>query len=255
LRLVPVLRDDTPAAEAEVIADFASRHGPELALRLSSALWANIGTPIGNAALADVIERSRLGAENLHLFLDLEVVDSPAVMAAAVRGALAQLGDLGAWRTITALGTSMPATTAIVGRDSTAQLPRSEWALWKSLRGASTRQITFGDYAIQSIDSLSTFNPKTMQSAAQFRYTTANDWLIARGRGTRTGGFTQAHRLAAMVVNHEDFSGRDFSAGDEWIANCAAGATGPGNPTSWRQAGTSHHLTFVVSQLATLRGV
>ena len=114
--------------------------------------------------------------------------------------------------------------------------------------------MSFGDYAVQSVDVLSTFNPLFMQASAQLRYTVSGAWFVARGSSTRTGGFDQSRELAAQVTRHSEFSGRDFSVGDRWIADRAVNATKSGNATTWRMVTTNHHLAFVLKQLANLRG-
>jgi hypothetical protein len=195
-------------------------------------------------------------AAEIHLVIDLQdQVSNPAsVSAIAVRGAIGQLEDADRWRTLTLLGTSMPGTTAEVGRNGTAEIPRSEWMMWKLVRESRVRKMSFGDYAVQSVDSLSTFNPLYMQTAAQMRYAISNAWFVARGTSTRSGGFKQAHDLAKKITEHAEFSGREFSSGDEWIAKCAAKESTSGNATTWRTATTNHHLVMVVRQLANLRG-
>lgn len=167
---------------------------------------------------------------------------------------MSQLATAENWRTLTLLGTAMPATTTEVGRNNAAELPRSEWVMWKLIRESRGRQMSFGDYAVQSVDALSSFNPLYMQTSAQMRYTVSNAWFVVRGSSTRTGGFKQSHELARIITEHNEFSGRDFSAGDAWIADCAALETTSGNATTWRNVTTNHHLVMVLRQLANLRG-
>lgn len=256
LRLAPVIRDLMPGEQRAEVSDFAAEHDRDVCLRLSPAIWPDIGSATGDAAFADIVNTTRASLDSVHLIIDVgdQVSDPPNVSIAAVRGSMALLENATEWRSLTLLGTAMPATTADIGRNSASALPRSEWAMWKGSRDSRGRRMSFGDYAIQSIDAMSTFNPLTMQSAAQLRYTVSNSWYVARGSGTRTGGFDQAHALAAQITRHAEFSGRDFSAGDEWIADCAVHATGTGNATTWRFATTNHHLVFVLRQLANLRG-
>lgn len=256
LHLVPVLRDDASTAELESLVAFAAEAGTESAIRLSAPVWADLGSPTADAALGALVRVSGSAEQRLHLIIDLgdQVSSPPNMSAAAVKGAIAELERQDEWLTITVLGTSMPATTADVGRDSVAEIPRSEWAMWKLLRATKRRRLSFGDYVVQSVDVLSTFNPLYMQVAAQFRYTISTSWFVVRGSSTKTGGFAQAHKLAATILGHPEFSGRDFSAGDRWIEDCANRATSSGNAQTWRTATTSHHLELVANQLATLRG-
>lgn len=256
LQIVPVIRDVMSTEQRGEVARFAAQHDRDVCLRVSAAIWPDIGSATGDAAFADLVAIAEAAPSSVHLVIDVgdQVSDPPNVSIAAVRGSMALLENASQWRSLTLLGTSMPATTADVGRNNASELPRSEWAMWKGLRDSRGRRMSFGDYAIQSIDAMSTFNPLTMQSAAQLRYTVSTSWYVARGSGTRTAGFDQAHTLAAQIVRHSEFAGRDFSAGDNWIADCAVRATGTGNATTWRFATTNHHLVFVLKQLANLRG-
>lgn len=256
LNLVPVLRDRSPSHVQKEVAEFSADNDRDICLRLSSSVWADLGSATGDAAFAAALTATAADPSVVHLIIDVEdqISDPPNVSVAAVRGSMALLEYRDEWRSITLLGTSMPASTAEVGRDNAAELPRSEWAMWKALRDSRGRRSSYGDYGVQSVDALTSYNPLTMQTSAQLRYTVSNSWFVARGSSTRKSGFDQVYALARQIVNHSEFAGRDFSTGDLWIANCAVRATGTGNATTWRTATTNHHLAFVLSQLAILRG-
>lgn len=258
LAVIPVIRSDAPLLEVEALASFAEHHDVEVAARIAAEVWAELGSPSGDAALQDFVNLTRVHVGDIHLILDLQdqVSDPPNISAAAVRGALAELDRIDEWRSLTVLGTSMPATTSEVGRDSAAEISRWEWSVWKILKDSKRRRPSFGDYAIQSVDSLSTYNPLFMQTSAQLRYTIHTSWFVVRGRSTKSdAGFAQAHSLAAQIVGHSEYSGASFSAGDQWIFDCATRSVKSGNATTWRQATTNHHLVFVLRQLANLRGL
>lgn len=256
LRLVPVLRDGLPAYVQEEIAAFAAGRNRDICIRLSAITWADFGTPTGDAAFADLVRTAGAPIGSMHLIIDVadQVSNPPKLSAVAVRGAMAALDRIDEWRSLTLLSTAMPPTTAEVGKNNVAELPRSDWGMWKLIREGRGRRMSFGDYAVQSVDILSTFNPLYMQASAQLRYTISNSWFVARGSSTRTGGFAQSSELAARITQHSEFAGRDFSGGDRWIADRAVNATGTGNATTWRMVATNHHLAFVIRQLANLRG-
>jgi hypothetical protein len=100
------------------------------------------------------------------------------------------------------------------------------------------------------------FDPVKMSTAAKIRYTCRNHWLVIKGASIKKEGCDQYFGLAASLINHPDFCGRDFSPGDEYMFSRGtreAEAT-CGNQATWIQAGLSHHLTFVARQLASLDG-
>src|SRR5258708_7679806 len=128
--------------------------------------------------------------------------------------------------------------------------------LWKTLQrrpGLLPRAgMIFGDYAIAH-PVTKELDPRTMQMSASIRYTTQNNWLVLKGRNVRQYGFDQYFDLSRALVERIEYSGRDFSWGDKYIADCATGMEGPGNATTWRKVGTNHHLTLVTREIANLR--
>ena len=257
LSLAPALSGDahSPAYRSAAIAA-ANTLGTALLVRLSPREWPNLGTPLGDGHLANLISETGRSISQLHLMIDLEdqVSENPAITGAAVRLALRAVPRVMEWASVTVAGTAMPNGTAAVGRDGAAELPRSEWALWRSLTDPGYRRPSFGDYAVQHPDPMSDFDPRFMDSSAQLRYTTPATWFVVRGRGVKIAGMDQIHALASQVVSHAHYSGHDFSWGDAWLDECAARACGSGNQGVWRKVTTNHHLTFVARQISTPRG-
>ncbi len=66
----------------------------------------------------------------------------------------------------------------------------------------------------------------------------------------RYHGFGQYQQMCATLVALPYFSGRAFSAGDAYIADCAAGTVTTGNLSTWVWVSTNRHLTKVVDDLA-----
>src|SRR5207237_8227395 len=100
------------------------------------------------------------------------------------------------WASVTVAGTGMPAGTADVGRDGSAELPRLEWSLWQRLTGPGYRRPSFGDYVVQHPNPQSDFNPLFMDSSAQLRYTVGQNWFVVRGRGVKKASNEQMRGLA-----------------------------------------------------------
>jgi hypothetical protein len=130
--------------------------------------------------------------------------------------------------------------------------------LWDTLlanRERLSRMPTFADYGIGHPDPVEeAFDPRRMSISGQLRYTADAYWLMVKGRSTKTAGYDQMRALCQRLMERPEYSGPDFSWGDKYVRDCAAGAVGPGNPTVWRKIGTTHHLMFVANQLATLNG-
>jgi hypothetical protein len=58
--------------------------------------------------------------------------------------------------------------------------------------------------------------------------------------------------VSRKIVASGFFAGETFSAGDEFIADCAAGRCSLGSSSEWRKANMNHHITRVVVDLAAL---
>lgn len=126
--------------------------------------------------------------------------------------------------------------------------PRPEWKLWEwavGLEPSLKDFVIFGDYGADSahFDFRGGGRP-----IPHLRYLRTIDWQIVRGDKTYKSLRDVAKRIAASL----GFMGRDFSAGDEFISDCAKGAVGTADPTQWRAVNMNHHLTTAVRQLATL---
>jgi len=77
--------------------------------------------------------------------------------------------------------------------------------------------------------------------------------LVFRGRGLHVlaaGGFQQYRTLSLDCLNHPAYHGANYSAGDTFISECAAGRGGTGNTTTWRFVGANQHMVFVASAVA-----
>jgi hypothetical protein len=87
------------------------------------------------------------------------------------------------------------------------------------------------------------------------RYTADEKTLIPRAVGSAMQESDEQYReLCQWIINEPDYAGDSYSWGDEKIADCAAGVGPPGSQRRWRAAGTSHHIRFVIEQLAALAG-
>jgi hypothetical protein len=204
------------------------------------------------SGLSDLLKDINVTEEATDLLVDLGAISLD--MAGLIRPYLQSIPTPNKWRGITLAATSFPEHLGEFGSESLTLTPRLEWKAWLSLQKSKLpRKPQFSDYCIQH-PKLAEYEPK-MRMSAQLRYTTDADWLIVRGRSTREYGFEQMHGLCKKLVARPEFMGPYFSAGDEWIAKCAAREVGPGNATTWRKAGTTHHLTAVVRQLANLLAI
>jgi Beta protein len=197
-----------------------------------------------------------LGAkvENADLILDLRALtpDRRSLGVDEVINLVNLLPRLREWRTFTIAATSFPQNLTGLPPSDATFVPRREWTLWTDLsqrRNQVPRIPTFGDYAISHPEPAEV-DPRVMRPSASIRYTCDAAWLIPKARNLKDHGYRQFHEVCRALVQRAEYRGRRFSWGDQYIDDCAAERVGTGNLTTWRQVGTSHHLAFVVHQLA-----
>jgi hypothetical protein len=214
----------------------------------------------------DVVEKFlgefKMRPSQIDLVLDFRAIPrniDPRIFALAVKSAITATPFIGDWRTFTLIESSFPEQLSSdfgFTADEISTASRTEWHIWKYLRTQSAeiaRMPAFGDYGVFHPDPTA-FDFIRMQMAAKIRYTSDEHWLIVKGRSTKDKGFEQYMKLAKMLIDHPEYKGRKFSPGDEYIytrGNKSPGAT-CGNQTTWIEAGVSHHIAFVLHQLANL---
>jgi hypothetical protein len=160
------------------------------------------------------------------------------------------------WRSFIVAATSFPPNLTGLPPSDSSLLDRTEWRLWLDLwrrRRELPRRATFGDYTISHPEPAEV-DYRVMRPSASIRYTTEEDWLVLKGRNLRDNGFGQFYEVCRDLIQRQEYSGARFSWGDTHIYECANERTGPGNLTTWRKVGTSHHLVFAARQLASLYG-
>jgi hypothetical protein len=230
---------------------------------------ATIHAPLGTGFYTRSVANLGLSPAQTDLLVDMGIFipGMAASHVASVRGILSGLPSLPDWRNIAVAGTAFPKSFAGLANYSTNTYERTEWLVWDALRRSTKpneRMPLFADYAINHPGYLE-FDPVKMQLNGHIRYTTPTQFLYAKGQNltTRrrktmiihTPGAAQFRGIAASLVTHPDYSGPGFSAGDQYIDDVANSRTAtPGSPTTWRRAGTNHHLTLVVRQVIAASG-
>jgi hypothetical protein len=200
--------------------------------------------------LATLVSGLGTREREVDLVLDMRAVGSETQIEDIV-SMIDGLPNISQWRTFALCGTAFPTNLMGLPPLANSSIPRLEWKLWTEL--VSTRSLPrapiFGDYVIANPEP-SEVDPRVMRASASIRYTTAQSWLILKGRNLRDHGFTQFHQVSRTLVNSPEYNGRDFSWGDAYINDCATQRASTGSLTTWRKVGTSHHIAFVLNQLS-----
>lgn len=221
--------------------------------------------PIMKGKLGELNALAKVGDDAARMLPIVEVmatgigeVPTEAAIYRTVAGILhGAIPDPESWASTTlALGAFPSSLTDVVKPGEVGRIPRLDLKIWKDIAARARVSPAFGDYGIGHplVAQGATFAP-----APQIRYTAPDEWIVLRGvKGLRRGA-SQFYDICAQLVQMPEYRGEDFSWGDELIAKAARSATGlsevgPGNATTWRSIGTSHHLAQVVADLATRLG-
>jgi hypothetical protein len=186
---------------------------------------------------------------DVDLVLDLGfVVEDPFAMRSIV-AAIERMRDLEALRSFTLAGSSMPKNLSHLAERTVHRIARAEWFLWKEVCDSlskGTRAPGFGDFGIVH----PTMTRGGRLGVATVRYTVDNEYVVVRGRQLEGNGYGEYVHVARDLLRLNEYCGAHFSRGDEFVRECAAGTCDPGDQGRWIEVGLSHHLTFVVRQLA-----
>ncbi|MGK4591685.1 beta family protein [Amycolatopsis sp. w19] len=244
--------DDAPVLEVLRAAIATDRRGCCLRVDASEldenprdlAIW-------GTDLMADLL----VEPEEVDLVLDFGMLGDDRVVAHAAERAIEHLEGLpwlDRWRSVVVAGGAFPKDLTNVHPWVLTSLRRREVDLWAGLasrRQFFGRQPIFGDYGVGH-------PPHTPSAPAtpspNIRYAVDGHWMVLRGTKKDPRGNEQYREICRAVSESPEFGGADLSWGDAIITKVVAEEVGPGNPQKWRAYGTSHHLEYVTSRLASL---
>ncbi len=184
---------------------------------------------------------------------DAAIVEKRAFAELIVSG-FSKFREIGPWaRTIIAASNFPEKNPA--PKNSHTTVARLEWAAWQEAGRIHDRiknESIFGDFGADSGKIV--FADGGGGAIVHLRYATSESWLIPRGGPTSEKFDGSIRFVADRIVNSKYFAGDWFSWGDEFIADCATSASGPGNATIWRAANMNHHITRAVIDIGRYLG-
>ncbi|MFD3504478.1 hypothetical protein [Streptomyces sp. NPDC058678] len=236
------------APRQQALADeLAQSTGNGLGLRIELA-----HTPTGVAVeqVEQLLARLKTAPEETDLLLDAGALEPEQAMQWAVQ-AVSLLGALRPWRTLVLLSGAFPASLQQLERDLLNPLPRRELTLWQKVgeRSRMGERLVFGDYSVvhPGKPSQRTTGPVTI--LGRVLYSTAEDYLVIKGRNMAVYGTAQMAALVSRLTSDPHFRGHGFSEGERYLADCAAGQEAAGPPERFIRAGHTQHLTQTLRQL------
>lgn len=253
LAYVPVVRPGVPPADLRLVRRAVLCEGRGVAIRYPLLEIAMREGQTAGIVVKQILTDVEVEITGSDLLIDLRYLGPELdVRAGDLAPSVKELVAIGDWRSVAILGTSMPSSLGgVISEWTVGELPRREWELWSALKRNLPEPIpTFGDYVVQNprVPEDETGGGPSMR--ANIRYTSERATLIARGLGpVIVEGKEQYRDLCQMLVQRPEFSGRDYSWGDEQIVDCADGLLEPGSYNAWRGAGSSHHLQLITDSL------
>lgn len=230
----------------------ARTHIGQFCLRLDRFAFEDVGDPEHfHERLAEILNYLEIVPTNCHVILDLQDLSEQAIADIISHfDSLFSAIHVYGFSSYSIAGCSLPNSIdkAVKTKDSTGSILRREMLLWKYAREKyPSYAIYFGDYGIRG--------PSTTESGygntnAKIRYTIDNEFFIVRGHVIKKpiGGFQHCD-LARILVNSEHYLQPEFSWGDNEIMRCSKNVIGGGS-TTWIKIDTSHHIGYVVTEIA-----
>jgi hypothetical protein len=175
---------------------------------------------------------------------DLSVRAGARLVADGLRG----LSAVDEWRNVIIVAGAFPSDLSAYEPWTFGEAPRYDATLYDYLRQRKRlpRIPTFGDYAVTH----PVLSGVPYRSSPQLRYCVSDRWLVLKGRLNDPRGHDQFFEICEKIAAHPDFAGVALGKADARIANPRS--KGPGNASTWREVGTTHHLDFVVRRITTL---
>lgn len=196
-----------------------------------------------------------LSAQNCLIIADFHDADLsvPGIVAPIIGAALEALQLLAPWKQVVFQGTNYPDKNPADEKLS-CLVPRSEWSAWNqavAFDPSTAKHLLFGDYAADC--ATLSFGKGGGSPIRHYRYTTPDDWYVARGASSGTHDEVM-REVCQRILDSGHFTGREFSSADDFIFLTAKGQAGPGSATTWRAINTTHHITRVVVDVGIVRG-
>jgi hypothetical protein len=237
---IPVVRSSAALDEITRIGLLGEELGAGWALRIQ----------LGAAAPAPVetiLEHLAADPADLDLVLDLTYVDKvDQQLVDAVSGALADVRQLGRFRSTSVLSGSIPKA---LNQTEQWEQPRLEEELWRTLVDGGTTDLRLGDYGVVHPVADNGFRRSHHIS---LKYSCSDHWLYLRERIVDPGQENSTARTVQLVcsnlVGSGSFSGPTFSWGDHEFATAASGSGhGLGSTSKPIAFATSHHLAYLAA--------
>jgi Beta protein len=235
LQAVPVVRPTYDDSSLEQLLAIVSENERGCLLRITPQ---TLNTP---AVIDSVLEALELSPDDVDLVLDYR---QNSMTLTVDQQKIPHLAD---WRLFIAASGVFPVSLASLPLHQWHEIPRHDWSSWhNAVEAGLERRPTYSDYTMRPPGAPAEFG----EPSVNLRYALEDHWLVQVGGKHKDGAAPEIHAMSGELIAKPEYSGVDFSSGDEEIDRIAGEPDETGGPTQWLQWCVSHHIEFVVQQLS-----
>ena len=221
------------------------RNIKEISIRCNSIL---LNSPIFERNCNDIINYLGLKFDSVHLLIDHGSIFEDINTIQSIKQLNKFIPKLEYWKTFSLLAGAFPKDLSELEKNDIHYLPRKEWQNYKyQIDNSLVRIPNFGDYTIQYGDYML---PAGFNVSASIRYTLEYEWKVMRGESIKTGGSIQYQAQSQILIDDvNEYYGKNYSFGDEYIYQISQANNNYGNAQSWLTAGINHHIVLTSNQI------
>lgn len=207
-----------------------------------------------NIEIERIIKKLKIKHSQVYLLLDMGFIDQSQTHMAKIASTsfYTSINKIIEFKEIFFAATSFPINLSSCKTNSITKIDRIEIIINDHFNNSPTRikRIPkFSDYCVSNPE-IEEIDPRLMTMSASIRYTVDDAWYIFKAASVKKYSFEQFYDLAKEITSSTLYYGEDFSWGDKLINEKSKRQGGTGNPTTWRQIATNHHLTLMITNLS-----
>lgn len=198
----------------------------------------------------DLVRDAGISTNDVDLIIDVHrlLLDRLPALRSQILDFLAAVDGKVALRSVTVIGSSVPASLDGIPPNQMREIPRLELRLRKELVAAGWANLRHGDYVTVPPEFVDRDGPFPHING-KLLYTLEEGTLVIRGQSRQKEKLEdQYSSIVRRLIASGKFSGSGLGWGDSYIETCSKWPTSPGDPTTWVAVGTCHHLEFASAQ-------
>lgn len=207
-----------------------------------------------NHEISRIIARLKIKFSKVYLLLDMGFIEQNQTHLAKIASTsfYSDVKNINDFKEVFFAATSFPINLSSCKTNSITRIERIEMVIKDHFENSPTkisRIPKFADYCVSNPE-IGEIDPRLMTMSAAVRYTVEDAWYIFKAASVKKYSFEQFYDLAKEITSSNVYYGEEFSWGDNLIYQKSKRTGGTGNPTTWRQIATNHHITVMITNLS-----